>query len=798
MLRSDFVWLEVSGGPSAGGILRALHSEFGVPAEAVSCLQPAPGGVWLELDVRQGRRIVTPRPLDGGAWRGTLRRRTDLASPAEDWTLSIAAGALTAGALSRALGEAGVAAEDLGAVRRVGDRVEVTLPRWRYREADLPTTLKVGDDDHAVVVEKKNAADSPLGAESATEALAEVVAGQPAPHLVENACRRALQSGAGGPDLTLAVRALRSRAFTPEGQQHVDDPGLAALTSALLPLDQLREERAHARQIAFPTPGDRRWWTLLDRIIEERSGLPTARTRAALAAHASAWQTRAAGTLCPGHHAHDGKTLSQKALDSRSEPPATVVSREGAPAPVGLWEEWCALARRVFEAPSDVTVDDLAEFDRRVRDEADGRGAGLGAWPELLALVRQEVEGSAAPLRVALEALPVGSDVWRRAVLAAIDRDVARGRWGRAGARARRALTQRPGDVDLARRVVRLTGDTSLAVDDDVCFVLAAEVALRDGRPETAEGVLLAASPVPGTPAAAHAARRLDELGHPSRAQALLVDSDAADLRHRVAAHAGLWGEAVRAWAESLGSSLGLALPPDWASEAVLSVLSAGEASLLAGELSDAADLLGTGPLAARCRAAADEEPLPSVRGAVPAVDAVELVFQTPDPRVPLRRALAGISPPRALIRQLAREVPDSDWTDDLHATVERVLGASDAPTPDPHDLEARLQHALEATAAGRIEEATHVALAVGRKVATGGPMFRQIVALLLDCDRPDALVSALTPDRTPQAIHDVLSTLKARGLLPEVLTSAISALESAPVPERVRKVAAALSTLQN
>ena len=140
---------------SAGAIMDALGVGFGVPAGAVGVIRRCDGGVSVQVETHQARRVATPCPIRVAGQRAVLRRADDLPAAAPAWELNLASSEpVTAGAIAVAMHTAsGVRGEDLGAIRMAESGITTTLPRWRYAEKSLPERVSLDGTD--VAVEKK-------------------------------------------------------------------------------------------------------------------------------------------------------------------------------------------------------------------------------------------------------------------------------------------------------------------------------------------------------------------------------------------------------------------------------------------------------------------------------------------------------------------------------------------------------------------------------------------------------------------------------------------------------------------
>jgi len=820
--RSDHILLTSAPAQvSAGAIAKGLHDGFSVPAEAVRRLSQTPDGVILELDPFQGRRIITPCPVQLGAGRrGVLRRANDLAAPAPPWVLKVDTDAgLTAGQLAASMhSSGGVAGEDVGVIRRDAGALSVELPRWRCRQADLPKTV----DGHTVSVEKKNAGRG-RSAESAALALAELVDGGVPASKLARAMRQALRTAWSDPELISAARNLAAHSFEPAGQHGAADPALLTLTVALSPRTVLETRLQRLSDIAFPNPRDVALKARLGDLLQERtSALPTGHACVRLA-RSHGLETRVMGTFCPGLRAAGAEPVATPAVEGDD-----------------LWSAWLRIAGALLSADG-LDPAELRTFDRRVRDEATHAEIPLGTWPELLALVEAEATGAAAPIRTSLAELDRTTSRYELSAVREIDEQVRVGNWNDAARLATEAIAAHPESVPLARRHVRLTGSASAAVDDDVCLVLAADAALRAGRAQVASAALMAATPPVGSPAAEQAARRLLEAGQHANAWALMSPATAASDRATAAWHTHRWAEAVAAWAESQGQALGLTEPPDWADAGVRATLPAGYGDVLDGELSAAAEALDDETLAARCTQVLSGElgPAPPPAPATPD-DAAALLFETSDPAYVLSAFSRAIADADAfqhwsallgrLVTELIANPPSAraiealtdlsahgaatlqGWLDEQtligwleghdpdvrNATIALARArANHSPALDEalaHTPTLRAEHAEELVAEGRMDEAEHIAVAAIRKAADPA-IRRRCIKTLLDGSHTDPLITGLQPDRDPTLLYDILTTLTAAGEVPATLQEAVATLARAKTKERVRSAAAALLT---
>ena len=797
-------------GLSAGAISRALHSAYGLPVEAVGTLAWRLGTIELQVDARQARRLMTPCPLAVGATRVVLRRPSDLCQPPEAWTLAVGPGpALSAGALAVAL--TGVRGEDVGALRGSSDgSVRIELDRWRYREQDLPQVVagRPALVEKDGVEKKKPRRLTRRTADSASEALERALAGRLDPERLRAVTRQALARAGTDPRLGEAVRRLAKVGFAPPPPAPAADPGLLLLTLALAPRQAWLDELERLDATPFPTPEDRAAREAVAGLESElRSlGRPSGplELRIAELAAAHGLETRAGGTLLPG----------LRALGVSLDPVAAPSSGED------LMSRWLAIAA-ALASPSGVDPSAVRTLDRDARAAAGG--GDLGRWPELMALVLAEAAGAASPSRTSLEEAVPGTPRYEDAAVRHVDHLVLGGRFQEASAAAQRAAKAGAASPRLARRLLRLGARIEPPAGDPVSRVLHGEALWRAGRRLEAQLSFQGAHPMPGSPAALHAAARLLAQGQAEAAWSLLTPDDDPALRLRAAVATSRWAEAAEAWAEASGSGVGLDPTPEWADAAIRLSLPGGLCAVLEGRLGAALESLPPGRVRALCEQAIGGT-LPPTPEVASSADPVSLVFDTPDPR-PALRALGRIDAGRGLLLRLVREldgwdvatlsalgglpaerrrelvatVPEATWLDWLEGKDPALRGAAVGLVGDLDDLPVTLVEALGRTPERRVDaarallaedrrdEAAQVAASAFRKAGTPA-LRRECLRVVAATDRWSAIEALLDPARDAHVHDDVLAVLLETGA-PESLAAAVQRLTTDKL-ERVRLAA--------
>ncbi|MBT9558684.1 MAG: hypothetical protein IV100_21820 [Myxococcales bacterium] len=648
--------------PRAGYLARALHEQYGVPADSLGAVRLSSSGISLTLTGPAARRLLTPCPLqlaDGS--RGVLRRTRDLPGTASEWALHLAGPVSeSAGAIAAELARvAHVTGEDVLAIRRTRAGVTITLSTWRYREVDLPTSLF----GRPVVVEKKNS-DEVNGAESGADALATAIRGGLGhAEAAADTIRRVIAASRGDEPLVNAVRRLRERGLSTDADAiPTTDLGLLLLTQSAARPARRRRLAAAFRTIPFPSPAEQSAGALLADLefedegrLPPRHGLGAALDQAAsqLGARTAAW-----GTLLPG----------------RSASGTVVAVAPEADAGDSLLSRWLVLmAQLATGAASRAAFDDaLNALDSDVREQAGAVGLDLDGWQALLSLIGDERDGRARLRPLPLEALVPGSERWTHAVVRGIDGAVHAGKVDVASRLAREAFhAVDPAAVPavVARRNARLNvrkDGGAVATDDPVVLVHVAESLYRQGNRAAAGNAFEAAAPDPGAPAARHAAARLAALDRLQAAGRLCrgATSDWSVEQGAVADEA--WERATEAWARRAGGWLGLIGGPAWLDASVVAQLSTSSRAICSGDL----DLIASGPVREQAQALL-VSPLHSdwaSSDAVPSLGSLAMFWESPNAGDVLLAAAREVETGKPVtvgpvtLRRMARELAAADW----------------------------------------------------------------------------------------------------------------------------------------
>lgn len=648
--------------PRAGHLARALHEQYGVPADSLGAVRLSSSGINLTLTGPAARRLLTPCPLQlADGTRGVLRRARDLPGTASEWALHLAGPVSeSAGAIASELARvARVAGEDVLAIRRTRAGVTITLSTWRYREVDLPTSLF----GRPVVVEKKNS-DEVTGAESGADALATAIrVGLGHAEAAADTIRRVIAASRGDLPLVQAVRRLRERGLSTDADEiPTTDLGLLLLTQAAARPARRRRLAAAFRTIPFPSPAEQSAGALLaDLELEDEGRLPPRHgLGAALDSAASQLGVRTAvwGTVLPG------RVLSGTVIAVGPEVDAGD----------SLLSRWLFLmAKLATDGAGTAAFDDaLATLDSDLRQQASAVGLDVDGWQALLTLIGDE-RGGRAPLRpLPLEALVPGSERWTHAAVRGIDASVQAGKLDVASRLAREAFhAVDPAAVPaaVARRNARLNvrkDGGAVATDDAVVLVHVAEALYRQGNLSAAGNAFEAAAPEPGTLAARHAAARLVALDRLQAAGRLCRGATDDWSVEQGAVADDAWERATAAWASRAGGWLGLIGGPAWLDASVLAQLSASSRAVCAGEL----ELITEGRVREQAQALLRSplQPEWASSDGAPSLGSLATFWESPNAGDVLLAAAREVETNRPIsvglvtLRRLARELPTTDW----------------------------------------------------------------------------------------------------------------------------------------
>ncbi len=820
-MSNDQVVIQGAARPRAGALRMAL-AEHGVSAEAVGALRVRGDDLEVTLEGPSARELVTPVLLRLDGVPCVARRASDLPAAVAVWSLRLETRA-TAGELARALFEVGgVLGEDLLAIRRRGESLEVELPLWRYREADLPRELL----GRPVVVEKKKPRSRLSGSLSAAEALRDVLSHGPSAVQLKRVIKRCVDASRGDEALLDAVRRIADRGSPVDAATlPTTDPGLLLCVQALAPRKARQRLHGLYRAVPFPGPAERASSALLDALHAEAGGESPALWPLSQAVCAAADTigalTVAAGTVLPGRRKAGLGPIAVEGVAPDADRPSSEIL-----------DAWLEIAGRLAGGAAwDELEPAVLQLGQRVALAASNAGLDLSGWRALVELVRSESEGEASPRLRPPSALSPSSAAWVLGMTRAIDAAVLEGDAARAAALAEEGATARPDSAELTRRAVRLGRRTDLVTEDPVTLVHAGEALYRRGNASTAARVFEVSGAEPGSRAADHVARRLFLLDRPQAAARFVSETSPLAKREHAAVAREHWAQAAELWALRQGHRLGLTSAPPWADAGVRVVLGAEHKALMDGDLEAAASLGGAaGALVAAVLAdpLRLESPTPKAEP-IDAASLLQLAIATPDPCVVLHATggLDDVVGALPLLRLAVREVASSDWDGQtasaLAALVRRTQDAELAKTIDTatllgwlegpdsekaaaaevilshptrieaaaerldHGASRRVERALALLGEDRLAEATAIAQSVLKK-ALPGPARSQAAAVLAIAGELEPLAAALAPPRWDGGrmalAFDVLlgiDSTRDDGPLPEHLEPLVRGLHSAP-----------------